>query len=358
MVLLVAAAGAGAVLYGEVLGGDDGPRTIADQVPDGVDAVAYVDASVFTDDTTQAAINRSLPVVDRSPQVVYRSVDAGIEELAAGPGVDSRGVETVMLYAKTPGNDPRNLTREGIVENGSYAGAIVHSDWNESDLVASLRESGTVEETSHRGHALYRTTFRTRVEGEVTAWVGVVDAAAGEYVVGTRPAVEDAVAVETGAKDSFDGGLRDTYERTPAGHVRVATVVPSDFIAEQIGDQVFVDPDSLELILHAGGTYYTDGDTLGGRVFLRSENGNEAEKLRLFTRGGVAAGKQQAEDPLLRSVLTDVNVSQSGTYVVLAYETTLEAVEAADRPPGSGSETTNDENATQVTRPAGVRESR
>lgn len=238
------------------LGGDDSgpadesepPSERLQRIPEGVNGVVDVDAdTLLTDEQITETIN-----------------DLASE---ANPDGEQITVETALnTVQQQAGLDPRDVTRVlgfGRVGEEPYAGGYIWSDWTDSELTDFFESAGA--STREYGD-------RTLSELDGVTLVAFGD---GEYALGTRSAVEDAVDVRRGDLSAVGGEVERAFTAAREGLIRAGFAVPADRLSGMTvaGTQV------AEAVADGDYSVYQTGDGYGMEFTLRATDETAAETL-------------------------------------------------------------------------------
>jgi len=255
-VLLLVAVAAGAAMM--LLSSDDSVEgetgAQLDSLPQGTDGVVYLDGNATED------------------ELVRKFVDDGI---ANGWWLADEGVapnETQVFSAlNTSAIDYRGITAFYQYQEEPYAGALVEVD-NAQQVIDFIElEVGSLEETEHEGVTVYevnpsqtdqssRETEYTLIDiigqfigGETDIQLATLDG--GTVVLGSQPAVEDAIDVEEDVAEPLpeDSDLHTAHRRAESGPVE-ATINTAPLNAPELAgvlnDEIAA---GLQFVESAGG---------------------------------------------------------------------------------------------------------
>ncbi|MFC7194817.1 hypothetical protein ACFQL4_09425 [Halosimplex aquaticum] len=361
----VAAAQMG-VLNG-VVGQDD--TAAIDQVPDGVDSVATLDASVLEDDvsarlyataynaTVGATVGGSAsettettpttetatpsededetdgfdeePRTATSPaEMIPANLSAALDKTENETGLDPRAAEEVAFF---------NKQRENYTQP-RYAGAIVHADWTESAVVAAASNSSDTEyvNTTIDGVTVYKPVQNQTEEDEVSfgppepeEWIAVLDD--GQYAFGTQQAVNDTIEVYAGDANPVDGDLRTAYDETRNGYIRYAqrsqnvnVTRINQTMGQQTGLNVTAYAQAYNDLHVTAGSYYISEDKLGFESRILTNSTETARDVADITQGFISIQAGAIQNETLETQLRSTNVTQDGTTVTVSRETPVD----------------------------------
>ncbi|WP_436927421.1 hypothetical protein [Halosimplex amylolyticum] len=357
-------------VFEDVVGQDDSDAI--DQVPDGVDSVATLDASVLEEDVSarlyatayNATVGASTggsesettattatpagdgadetdedetdgfddePRTATSPvEMVPANLSAALDETENQTGLDPRAAEEVTFFEKQRENytQPR------------YAGAVVHADWTESAVVeaASNNSDTEYENTTIDGVTVYQPVENeSEDEDELSfgppepeEWIAVLDD--GEYAFGTQQAVNDTIAVAVGDADPVDGDLRSAYEETrDDGYVRYAqrsqnvnVTRINQTMGQRTGLNVTAYAEAYNDLHVTSGSYYIADDKLGVESRILTNSTETARDVADITQGFISIQAGAIQNETLETQLRSTNVTQDGTTVTVSRETPVD----------------------------------
>jgi len=346
VVVLLAVGGVAAAQIGVLNGivGTDGPDAV-DQVPDGVDSVVRVDASVLDEDVSQRLYTTAYNATVRedmggdeseesgfgrsSPaEMVPANLTAALDRTETESGLDPRAVDEVAFFRQQRENytQPR------------YAGAVVSADWNESDVVAAAANStGTeYENTTVEGVTVYKPVDTEEDDDEMAfgtprpeEWIAVLDD--GEYAFGTAEAVNDTIQVAVGNADPVDGDLREAYDETRDGYVRYAQRsqnVNVTQINRTMGQRTGLNVTAYaqaynDLHVTAGSYYVTDGN-LGTESRIMTNSTDTARDVEDLTQGYLSIQAGAVQNETVEDELRSVEVTREDTTVTVSREMSVD----------------------------------
>jgi len=319
-VLVVFLAGCGGLGGGDGGDGSSSPapsEDALDMVPTGVDGVMYFDSGIIEDQTTEDLADGFIQMAQEQQGSAYTGPDSYqdlLDEFESQSDLSPSGFQRVTVF----GQFNQNMEAE------EYAGGIFQTDWTYEEIVdATDQELGDVEESSYNGVTVYISEDEF---GEVT-WLG--DLGDGTFVVGTEEVVKDVIDVNQGDANAFSGTLRDSFENAQDGYMKAAFTVPEEQFDENAGGQMG-NPNDIEVITM---TYYTSGDTMNLDTQLTAASESSAQEFQQSI-GFVldfAVSDMEQQNPELASLLEQLEVSQDGNTVTIAFSTTpqeiLDAIE-------------------------------
>lgn len=286
-----------------MLSGDTDP---IEQTPQESDVLMHVDMGLFEDDDIEQL---SKTIGEEDP--AFDGIDEELEEFEDETGLDATEADELLVFADT---EPQTGDGE------ESFGVVVHSDWDEEELIESIEDEGdiTYEATTYAGEdVLYEPTEQP--EFGTAFSVGVLDD--GQFVIGTESAVTASLDTVYDDAEPVDGELREMYEEMHGGHVTVAVDVSDEF-----ADATGITEDATQATV-AGGAF----DTGDGQVVLESQlvtgDENTAVDLTDMIKGGLAEVRQDASDEDVEDELRSIEVEQDGTTVTISYDGDIDDLE-------------------------------
>lgn len=312
--LLVTAGCSGAIggLGGD--GGSDGPQL--DSVPASAEYVAYVDAAgMASDESLRAVANAALEARSEYDDDAPEDVDAMLEQTESDSGLDPEKVESVTVFGKSA-EDP--------MAGDGRAAMILSASYTEDELVSAMEsKDGELTESTYGDTTLY--SYESDEFDESTLAV----LGDGEFVLGDRSAVENALDVRAGDADELGGDLKSTFQNTrDDGYVRFAMAVPSDDLpSEDVAGDAPLDASTLQTVEYVSMSFATGGGNVTTTMHLVSASESDAEQTYDLVDGAVSLyasmGSEEAAD-----ALDAVSVEQDGDTVTVTHSDTVENVES------------------------------
>jgi FlaG/FlaF family flagellin (archaellin) len=286
----------------------DAGSTKLDSVPSGATTVAYADVAGFLgDDDVRSNLNDRLSGME----LEVGSVADGLDRIESQVGLDPRGLTELLTFGEA-GRD-------------ASFGAIVWTDWSESDVLAAAEENGTgFTESTYGGTTVY--------EGDSDAnWLGVLGD--GQYVLGTKGAVEDVIDTRAGNAEPVSGSVRSAYQNAAAGYARFAFEVTDDVVPEDASGQLA----AFQSVQTGYGSVSASGDA-SFQLTLTATDADSAANVADVIEGGLATFRNQIEgrspvgpsgeemSDLVLGTIDETNVSQDGKTVTIRTAAGLGAV--------------------------------
>lgn len=283
LALVVATAGFAGFVSGQESGVDDSPPL--DDIPADADGVVHIKSSVVTDSTTDTVMNEVLnATAEKTGDAdVPETWDDVLAELDSEGGIGVDDVHSSTTFVSTEGEVP-------------YAGTILKTSLDWSDIESAYDGKTDVEEDSYNGVTVYvQTTDLTPPDDaafggfgeppveEVETWIA--DFGDGTFAIGSEEAVTDVVDTRQGDAPGIDDDLRSTFENTTEGHVTAALTVSdeqneraSEFITEEAGVPAMLLPEVDAVTM----SYHTQDGRLTTEVDVVFGSADEAEMVAGF----------------------------------------------------------------------------
>lgn len=302
--VLVVAAGIGAVLTGMADLGRTEPQPLRG-VPAEADAVAYVDADAgpFRNATIR---NVTLGAFDyQSSHPFYR-----------GPRLD-RWPRAFVAADETPVGDFRSaaayVDTDGTSRNASYRATIVRANWSTAAVVAVVERETNRTLVMERRQGT-RVFVPSRPGGPTVAVLQD-----GGHVIGTEPAVTDAISVADGEAPAVSGRLRTRFDEAREGYVTFVYPFPAGAVPDPIGNATaFRRAETLS------GTYYrnetTAGMALGTELVVHTQDEAAARDVAAVVRAALELYRASSDDQVLGRAAGQVATDHTGDRAVIVYE--------------------------------------
>ena len=282
------------------------------RVPEDADAAAHVDVETVLDDkATENVVDAQLAIqAERSWYDGPETFEAALSDFQDSTGLDPDGIQTATPFFEFAGSDSYQTVDQ------EFYGTVLTADWSEDDLIASIEDSGTeYEADEHAGQPVYEP------DNDYSYWVGVL--ADGEYVLGSEDAVEDTIDVAAGEEDVLDSDLQNAYANTRAGPVRFVSTVPADERPETTGPSDEIDLGILSDVETVAGAVYVNGDNRGVEMTFTAADEETADDVAAMLDGLVTLASDDIPNDAVSSALDEVEITQDGTAVVVAYEASV-----------------------------------
>jgi hypothetical protein len=275
-----------------------------DSVPSGSTTVLYADVARFlSDDSVEGSLDEQLSTYSEEMSSVPASLSDALDRIEDETGLDPRQLNELITFGEVGADD-------------SF-GAVVWTDWSESDLVDAAEWNDTeATETTYEGKTLY--------DGGEDDWIGVLDD--GVFALGTENSVKSVVDTHSGDADAVGGDVRSAYEQTRDGYVRFAFEVPDEAVPEDSSGQFDV---SVFSSVQTGHGSISAGSDSVFSLSLQTADGESAENVADVIDGGLVTLRNRIEESspmgpsgeqLSDSVISTIDateVSQDGSTVTV-----------------------------------------
>jgi len=308
---VVVGMGAGAyVVFSE----EQGPPAVG-QVPDDVDAVVHVDGAVTNDGASRTLANTGLERASLIEGVPNSTADV-LSEFEGRTGLDPDAADEIVAFSRRT-NGSTELT---------YAGVIVHGNWDRAAVIEAVRNDTDREltETTYNGQTVYRPAG----DGDAATgqWIGVLGE--GQYVFGTEAAVKETIDVTAGDGEGFGGRLQTGHENARDGLVTFAVRVPTDRIPEQVGAGPGIELTRYRQVAIVSGSYYSKTNGAGVELRLLANSTEAAQDVEDVTSGALATFKLTTGNESVEQNVDAIEVERDGTSVIISYEESIESIQA------------------------------
>lgn len=267
-------------------------------VPGNATTVGYADAGLVVDVTTRRVFEGVL--ADQGDEASVDRVFTGLDTVSAA---DLISLRSVTVFSGGGGRD-----------EGPAIAAIVQARWDRVAIEHALEAA----DASYYSESRAGRTVLVVTGGGQPVWIAPLGE--NHLVVGTAPAVRDAIAVSDGDGPSLSGSVEDAMTALPRSYVRVATTLP-DSVADVAGPLSGVVND-----IEAIGASYDAGERIEGQLdlhFESSDRAREAAGVITFVR---QFGGDNIDNERIQRLLDELDVSRDGEVVTLSAETDPETI--------------------------------
>lgn len=308
LVCSVVLAVVGAGCLGSVPGIGGGDQAPIEQAPQGSDVLIHIDMAMFEDEDVER-VSEALAAADPTVDDPANELEA----FEAETGLDPEAAQEFLVFMELP--DPEATMDP---EQEEFSGFIVHSAWDEAELIESIEAEDDTEYvlTEYAGEdVLYEPAADP--EFGTPLYVGVLDD--GQFVLGSEAAVTASLDVVYGDADPIDGQVRTMYDDLRDGHVKVAVAL-SDDLTDAATMAAGPEAQAAELATAAGGVFYTDSGTAGFEGQLYAADEDAAMDVADMIDGGLATARQLTTDEAAEDHLRAIEVEHDETTVTVNYE--------------------------------------
>lgn len=309
-----------------------GTATLIDHVPAEQNVVMYTNLSITEDETTREFFRASEDEAEEQAEeqqsledVQREEFQQSLDEFENETGLDPREFNEIMLFGQYDEGSLSEPFASSDTED-ERVGYIANTGWSTEELMAAVEsnDSITIESLDYQeSGVLYELTSTEENGEEDPLYVGIL--AEGTYVMGTESPVRASLDTVYADGDALSGTLRDAYNRTEDGYVKVAFTLPED----QAPGTTSASNQFVQNAEAVSGAYYTEGEELGfeGRLTMSSED--VATQIKAGADIYLAQARQDAENA---EAIEPLSVEQEGSDVTFDYsadvETLVELVES------------------------------
>lgn len=291
------------------------PADSLDAVPAVADALASANVDrLRRDDEMETLTDTALHLRSQFGAGDSVNTETLLADIEARSDTDPRHVHGATVFTALDGGEDGPF--------GDYRGAVL-----EADLTAEAVKDGVAnfddiafEELRRSGSVVYEP------ETDDGLWVGSLPS--GNVVVGTEPAVSDAVDAANGEAPSLDGTVENAYRDTGAAPVRFAARMPSPYGNDGVpttldgdGDRS-VDLGPLETVSVLAGSVSADSGVLELSATLWATDSDAAGDVAATVTDVRDYTAAELEDDAVADLVGDVGVRRRGSAVQLSVERT------------------------------------
>ena len=279
-----------------------------DSVPSEADVVVYTDAWTFSSDTSRNVVDGFLTVSNES--LPGYTGPASLSEAFRSLGDTS--LEPFRL---------RSVTAFGSYDQtgrvGPYQGLVLKTTWSRSDIMSGFGDGrDAYERRDHHGTAVF-------VQPSSSATLpAVAQLERDRFVVGTEPAVRDAIDAHTGRDRGLNDTLQSRFDDLDRGPVRFVAAMPEGVPGEPI-----VPADvarSIRGIETVGGSYYPDGGDATVSLTVGTADAANATAVAPMLRDGIEATRSHVPAET-RALLAGARVDRTSDGVTISISGPVES---------------------------------
>ncbi|MEE9198169.1 MAG: hypothetical protein V3U26_00065 [Dehalococcoidia bacterium] len=246
-----------------------------------------------------------------SPAGAESILDQALDEAAEESGIDLRSLTSLLLF--------------GDIDSDEYFGVFMEGPFDRSEVLSAFEAAeGPLNEDLYRGLQIY-----TSGAGDTTIYFPE----AGKILLGSPPAVRDAIDVQEGVADGLSGSMMDSFNELGDPLIKASFDFPEDILGDEglIGE-VGVPGLDLEMftgIQSVGVSVDKKRDTFIAAVSLGYPDEASAKQAveafdalvtltDAFSGGGEPTG-----------LLDKIVISASGSSASISYSATIDELRAA-----------------------------
>ncbi len=242
-----------------------------------------------------------------------QTFNEAMDELLKESGIDINDFSHALIFGDI-----------SDIEQTEYIGIIAEGTFNESEFMKNVEEkSGEKFTTSdYKGHKLYTG------KGEDFSITFLNDKM---LLGGGTMAVKDSIDVSTGDGNPVEGQLLDTYNRYGNALISLAMEVPADaediFTDEPMMSEMPISMDAFSSIDVVGFSLNKEKETLDSLIefhFLEAESVQDAYDA---ISGMISLFKGMMEEPDLKELMGNIEVSTSNSWLTIAFEIELSRID-------------------------------
>jgi hypothetical protein len=278
-------------------------------VPANSNLIAFIQINKIVNDQDIIDIYDKMEKESDQPATLAEALNALTEE----SGIDINDFSRVLIFG-----DISNI------EQPEYVGFIAEGTFDEIMFIKNIRENtGEQFATSdYKGYTLYSR------EGEDFSLSFLND---NILVGGNTQAVKDSIDISKGDSKPIEGQVLDAYNRNGNALISLAMIVPEDaqdtFADEPMMDEIPISLDAFSGIDIVGFSLNKENETLDGRIELHFLEADSLQDASDTISGMITMFKGMMEEPDMKELLEDIEVSVSGSWMTLSIKTELSRVE-------------------------------
>jgi hypothetical protein len=278
-------------------------------IPQGANLIASIQVGKITNDPDLSNAYNAMEKDPGQPPTFEEALDELVEEI----GIDLRDFSQAVVFADI-----------STMEQADYIAVIVEGTFDEKQLIDDIQLiTGEKFTTSdHRGYQIY---------SDEREEISIAFLGDSMLVFGTMTAVRHTIDVSEGDREQVSGVLLDTYNGLGDALVKLAAELPEEArgaLPEEIipGDipislGLFTDIDIFGFALNK------DAETIAIQVNAHFLSADSARDAGNALSGVISLFKGIIEAPELKELLGNIEVSITGSNVIIAFETTISELE-------------------------------
>jgi hypothetical protein len=242
-----------------------------------------------------------------------QTFDEALDELFEESGIDIKDFSHALIFG-----DISNI------EQSEYMGFIVEGTFDEPEFIKNV-EKNTGQEfitSDYKGHKLYYS------EDEDLSFSFLNE---NLLLGGGTRAVKDSIDVSNGDSKPVEGQLLDTYNRYGNALISLAIIIPEDardtFTDDPMMDDMPISFYAFSSIDVAGFSLNKENSTLNSRIEYHFFEADSIQDASDTIGGMISTFKGMMEEPGLKELLGNIEVSVSGSWMTLVVKIELSQIE-------------------------------
>lgn len=282
---------------------------IMELIPQGANLIASIHVGKIANDPDLRNAYNTMEKDPVQPSTFEEALDELVEEI----GIDLRDFSQAVVFADI-----------STMEQADYIAVIAEGTFDEMQLIddIQLRTGENFTTSDHRGYRIYSD------EREDIAIAFLSDSM---LVFGAMAAVRHTIDVSEGDREQVSGALLDTYNGLGDALVKLAVELPEEVLGAFSEEMIPGDiPISLELFADIdilGFAFDKDAETIAIQVSAHFLSADSARDAGDALSGVISLFKGIAEAPELKELLGNIEVSATGSNVIIAFEATISELE-------------------------------
>lgn len=286
-----------------------GEPSAIELVPQGANLIANIQISKIIDDPDLRNAYNAMEKDPGQPQ----TFEVALDELVAESGINLRDFSQAVVFADI-----------STMEQVDYIAVIAEGTFDEEQLIGDiqLRTGESFTTSDHRGYKIYSD------EGE---GISIAFLSNSMLVFGTTAAVRHTIDVSEGDRKQVSGIILDTYNALGDALVKLAVELPEEargaFFEEVIPGDIPISSGLFTDIDIFGFALNKEAETITIQInihFLSADSGQDAQDA---LSGAISLFKGIIEIPELKDILGNIEVSVTGSNVIMVFEATISELE-------------------------------
>ncbi len=278
-------------------------------IPQGANLIANIQVSKIIDDPDLRNAYNTMEKDPGQPQ----TFEAALDELVAEIGIDLSDFSQAVVFADI-----------STMEQVDYIAVIVEGTFDEQQLIGEIQlrtgESFTISD--HRGYKIY---------SDEREGISIAFLSNSMLVFGTTAAVRHTIDVSEGDRKQVSGIILDTYNGLGEALVKLAVELPEEargaFLEEVIPGDIPISSGLFTDIDIFGFALNKKAETITIQISTHFLSADSAQDAKDALSGAISLFKGIIEVPELKDILGNIEVSITGSNVIMVFETTTSELE-------------------------------